>query len=132
MMPVLNQEPLWMAMVLLHGVPRQKKARKRERQKSIEGNRLETLGCCRSVMGWIMWGVRDCAAALSHVEEKKILQGSTTARTMTFAVGSLLLGGMENQLRCLWPGSRQGQSLSYSCSSFSSSCPRSCSGGSGI
>lgn len=48
-----------MAMVLLHGVPQQKKARKRERQKSIEGNRLETLGCCRSGMGWIMWGVRE-------------------------------------------------------------------------
>lgn len=41
---------------------------------------------------------RDFGAAMSHVDEEEIPQGSTTARAMTFAVRSLLLGDMENQL----------------------------------
>ena len=80
-----------------HG--RQRLERKKGRKGSVEGSRLEISGCCRSGVGWIMWGVRErLCGSPEPWEEEKIPQGSTTAQAMTFAVGSLLLGDMENQL----------------------------------
>jgi len=133
MIPVLIQEPLWVDkafLVLLYGVPWQKKARKGERQqRDCQGQQVGDSRLLHIKRGLFGVSERDCAEVLSHVEEEKMPQGSTTAQARTFAVESLLLGDMENQLLWLQPGYSQGQSLSHSCSSFSSSCPRSCFGG---
>lgn len=69
----------------------------RKAEKESGGSRLQTLGCCRSGVGWVMWRVRE---VLSQREEEEVprvhhcLGDDICSR-------SLLLGDMENQPRSI-------------------------------